>query len=105
MKLHTPLSLLLTFLIIDIATAQTHKSIHQEQHEYYRDLFPDFQPEPYGNSIPLQTRRTAPSREVFGYHPYWMETAWQSYNFNLISTIAYFGCSATSELTLKPVPK
>ena len=87
----TSLFLLLTLLMINIANAQPYKSIHQEQHEYYRDLFPDLQPEPYFASIPMQTRRTAPSREVFGYHPYWMGTAWQSYNFNLISTIAYFG--------------
>ena len=77
--------------MVNIATAQSHRSIHQEQHEIFRELYPDLKAETYGTSIPLQSRRTAPSREVFGYHPYWMETAWQSYNFNLLSTIAYFG--------------
>jgi spore germination protein YaaH len=33
---------------------------------------------------------------VFGYHPYWMGTAWQNYNYNLISTIAYFSAEATA---------
>ena len=39
---------------------------------------------------PISNRTRNPSREVFGYHPYWMGTAWTSYNFNLISTLAYF---------------
>jgi len=28
--------------------------------------------------------------EVFGWHPYWMGSAWQSYSFKLLSTIAYY---------------
>lgn len=28
--------------------------------------------------------------EVFGWHPYWMGSAYKSYNFSLLSTIAYF---------------
>ena len=85
--------LFLTFVLMltNVATGQYHKSIHQEQHEIFRELYRDIKTEPYGASIPIQARRTTPSREVFGYHPYWMGTAWQSYNFNLISTIAYFG--------------
>jgi len=27
---------------------------------------------------------------VFGWHPYWMGTAYKSYNFSLLSTVAYF---------------
>lgn len=30
------------------------------------------------------------SKQVFGWHPYWMGTAYKSYNFSLLSTIAYF---------------
>ncbi|MTI89267.1 MAG: hypothetical protein FH748_15030 [Balneolaceae bacterium] len=30
------------------------------------------------------------SVEVFGWHPYWNGTAYKNYNFNLLSTIAYF---------------
>jgi spore germination protein YaaH len=37
-----------------------------------------------------------PTHEVFGYHPYWMGTAWQNYNYSLISTIAYFSAEATA---------
>jgi len=37
-----------------------------------------------------------PTHEMFGYHPYWMGTAWQNYNYSLISTIAYFSAEATA---------
>jgi spore germination protein len=30
------------------------------------------------------------SRHVFGWHPYWMGTAYHSYNFSLLSAVAYF---------------
>lgn len=30
------------------------------------------------------------SVEVFGWHPYWMENAYESYKFNLLSTLSYF---------------
>ncbi len=30
------------------------------------------------------------TRKVFGWHPYWMGTAYYSYNFSLLSTVAYF---------------
>jgi spore germination protein len=29
--------------------------------------------------------------QVFGWHPYWMGSAYKSYNFGLLSTIAYYG--------------
>lgn len=90
-QLQTSLFLVITLLLSNSVTSQSHKSIHQEQHEFFQTIFPDLKAEPYGASIPIQARRTAPSQEVFGYHPYWMGTAWQNYNYNLISTIAYFG--------------
>lgn len=31
-----------------------------------------------------------PEKEVFGWHPYWMGSAWESYPFELLSTISYF---------------
>lgn len=30
------------------------------------------------------------TNQVYGYHPYWMGTAYKNYNFNLLSRIAYF---------------
>jgi hypothetical protein len=32
-----------------------------------------------------------PGTQVFGWHPYWMGSAYKSYNFSLLSTIAYYG--------------
>ncbi len=35
--------------------------------------------------------------EVFGWHPYWMGSAWQSYSFKLLSTIAYYAYKVDPE--------
>jgi spore germination protein YaaH len=35
-------------------------------------------------------RKLSKKYEVFGWHPHWMGTAWESYDFSLLSTIAYF---------------
>tara|TARA_Y100000022_G_scaffold200627_1_gene216907 strand:+ start:3431 stop:5080 length:1650 start_codon:yes stop_codon:yes gene_type:complete len=35
-------------------------------------------------------RKIKPENEVFGWHPYWMGSAWKSYPFELLSTISYF---------------
>ena len=35
--------------------------------------------------------------EVFGWHPYYMGNAYQSYNFNLLTTIAYFSYDVNPE--------
>ncbi|MBU6167411.1 MAG: hypothetical protein KGQ86_00095 [Bacteroidetes bacterium] len=35
-------------------------------------------------------RKLSKKYEVFGWHPHWMGSAWESYNFSLLSTIAYF---------------
>lgn len=61
------------------------------QYEHYKTLIPDPEAEPTDYLVSLKRRYAAPTREVFGYHPYWMGTAWQNYNYNLLSTIAYFG--------------
>lgn len=34
--------------------------------------------------------RIKPENEVFGWHPYWMGSAWKSYSFELLSTVSYF---------------
>jgi|TARA_B100001996_G_scaffold70501_3_gene51630 spore germination protein YaaH len=87
------------FIFINIANihfAQEYTSIHKTQLEYYKNNYV----EPYAPAViePIinkQNRSANPSKEVFGYHPYWMGTAWQNYNYNLISTIAYFSAEAT----------
>ncbi|NOZ03860.1 MAG: T9SS type A sorting domain-containing protein [FCB group bacterium] len=76
--------------------AQEHPGIHQLQLQYYNKHYPALKTSSVTEPIiPKQTRARAPSRTVFGYHPYWMGTAWQNYNYNLLTTIAYFSAEAT----------
>ena len=89
--------LILYFLMIQSLLCQHYQSIHQQQLEYYNANY--VMPERTDTNIvinPISSRTRNPSREVFGYHPYWMGTAWTSYNFNLISTLAYFSAEVTS---------
>ncbi len=89
--------LILYFLILQSLLAQHYQSIHQYQLEYYNANY--VMPERTDTNIiinPIFTRTRNPSKEVFGYHPYWMGTAWMNYDFNLISTLAYFSAEVTS---------
>lgn len=76
-------------------------SIHQIEHAQHRGQ--RFQEEVPGlprAAVPFMPRDTALTREVFGFHPYWMGTVWQNYQFSLLTTIAYFGAdiSATGDM-------
>ena len=89
---------LITFFIFFFTTifSQQHIGIHQKQLEYYNNIY---KPTHRSNDLdiirPITHRERNPSHEVFGYHPYWMGTAWTNYNFDLISTLAYFSAEAT----------
>jgi spore germination protein YaaH len=91
------------YIIIVLAgwlIGQTVPSIHQTQLEYYNQnyILPELD-----NIDPIRpkvVRDRIPSREVFGYHPYWMGTSWQNYNFDLISTLAYFSAEANTNGSL-----
>ncbi len=48
----------------------------------------DFSGEPRQLQSRVESRD--PSHVVFGYHPYWNGTAWQDYNYNLLSHVAWF---------------
>ena len=88
--------LLLFFTLTGIIFSQHPPGIHQQQLEYYNATY--VQPESADTSEfihPISSRLRTPSKEVFGYHPYWMGTAWTNYNFDLISTLAYFSAEAT----------
>ncbi len=83
-------------ILLGIIVAQDHQSIHQEQAEYYRQNYRHpAKPDDSGPLLPKQLRTTEPSHTVFGYHPYWMGTAWQNYNYNLLTTVAWFSAEAT----------
>ena len=67
-------------------------SIHQTEWQNYRDYQPHGEtPEFHGKPMPLVPRQRALSREVFGYLPYWVYNSYPSLNYDLLSTIAYFG--------------
>ena len=88
--------LTLYFLILQYISAQHYQSIHQQQLEYYNANY--IMPEKIDSNIiinPISQRNRNPSKDVFGYHPYWMGTAWINYNFDLISTLAYFSAEVT----------
>ena len=90
--------IILVFITMSLFSfGQERPSIHQIQLEYYNDNY-TAPPDQRTNEkiIPVQPRNVTPTREVFGYHPYWMGTAWQNYNYNLISTIAFFSAEATA---------
>ena len=80
------------FLILSgFIYSQGYSGIHQMQSEYYKKHYDESSRQQESGSIqPNQPRERTPSHEVFGYHPYWMGTAWQNYNFDLITTLAYF---------------
>ena len=82
--------------------AQNFSSIHQEQLKYYNQNYNHSHKISETDTIyPISSRSREVSKEIFGYHPYWMGTAWTNYNFDLISTLAYFSveASATGGLT------
>jgi len=78
------------------------KSIHQIELNYNKENYLEPLFKPYlGPADPIQARRDDPSKKVFGYHPYWQGTKWQSYNYDLLTTIAYFSAetNSTGDLT------
>ncbi len=70
------------------------RSIHQIDLEKYKD-FQEKEPLPEfsGKPRPLIPRESPPSREVFGYLPYWVYSSYPTLNYDLLTTIAYFGAN------------
>ena len=68
------------------------KSIHQVELEHYKNYVPsERMPKFEGQPMPLLPRSLPPSREVFGYLPYWTYPSYPTLNYDLLTTIAYFG--------------
>ena len=85
------------FSLFSFLFSQDYQSIHQQQLKYYNANY--VMPENADTNIvinPISSRMRNPSKEVFGYHPYWMGTTWTNYNFDLISTLAYFSAEVTA---------
>ena len=69
------------------------KSIHQVEWEQHRDykISSDIQlNETQGPAVALVARQSGPSKEIFGYLPYWAYSNYPTLNYNLLTTIAYF---------------
>ncbi len=80
-----------------MAQSEEPMSIHQIEHSYYSKQFPVMDAPPqFEKAIPLKERFFIPEREVFGYHPYWMNSAYPNYHYSQLSTIAYFGVDLSS---------
>ena len=74
---------------------QSYKGIHQLELEYNNENFVEPLYKTYSEPAnPITQIKKNTSRKVFGYHPYWQGTKWQNYNFELLSTIAYFSAEA-----------
>ncbi len=71
---------------------------HAAQQFQFGDLPtpPDKEMEAEGPTEPLRARRVQPDHVVFGYHPYWSGTAYQNYNYSLLTHIAFFSAEITS---------
>ena len=94
---------LLTILLLPLGIfgQNAPASIHQIQHEKYREM--EFNQEIPGfadRQQPGITNQLVPDKEVFGFHPHWMGTAWQNYNFHLLSTVAFFGVEVNANGSL-----
>ena len=73
------------------------RSIHQIELTYNKANYLEPAYKTYtGPADPIKPREKGPSRMVFGYHPYWQGTKWQNYQYDLLTTIAYFSAEANA---------
>ncbi len=94
------LQILVTILLLPaIVFSQNKNSIHAEQSEHYRnysfeneqawDEFNNFEPT---NKSPIKKTNKSLEKEVFGWSPYWLGTAYYDYDYSLLSEVSYFSC-------------
>ena len=77
------------------APSTPHVSIHQLELEQWKAAEASGW-QPPGDAVgpqwlPLAPRIGALSHEVHGYHPYWLGTSYVSYDWSLLTTVAFFG--------------
>ena len=73
------------------------KGIHQIELEHHKIYYLESTHKPGSTPpIPLKKRFDGPSKIIFGYHPYWSGSKWQNYNYDLLTTIAYFSAEANA---------
>ena len=81
--------------------AQIDRSIHQEQLEYYNSL-----PNPTANHYESTVQASAVylseksgcelNKVVYGWHPYWVGSVYQNYNWDLLSHFSFFSYEVNS---------
>lgn len=81
---------------ITIAQDTTHKSIHQQQLEYYNSLgHADASYYEQHTSARTMTKRSTRAncnlnKVVYGWHPYWSGNTYQNYDWDLLSHFSFF---------------
>ncbi len=90
-------SLLLTLgLVTSVFSYAQFTSIHHEQHEEYKqhgELSEQQWDTIHGttkNMLPRNKSNCNLEYSVYGWHPYWVGTAYNNYDFDLLSTFSYF---------------
>ncbi len=84
------------FVISTVNLIAQYTSIHHEQSEFYQQ-YQNYTEQDFNqlNLISNTINAKKPANcnleyEVYGWHPYWVGTAYNSYDFNLLSTFSYF---------------
>ncbi|MGZ3919268.1 MAG: glycosyl hydrolase family 18 protein [Bacteroidia bacterium] len=98
---------LLIFIFSLQSSAQQHKSIMQEQSEYYSQL--NLKSEKQYDSLRLtetsasisdlrsaSSSTCALNKRIFGWHPYWNGSTYTNYQWNLLSDLCYFDYTVSS---------
>ena len=89
-----PLFFLSLLFISGLSLGQGAKSIHQEELEKYNSL--GHADAAYYEAIPNGELLTSPKmncnleKVVYGWHPYWVGTAYQNYQWDLLSHFSFF---------------
>lgn len=96
-SLPNPIILFVFIVQISLIQAQQNNySIHQEQNDYYKQLGPlSLQDYDRIHEYKLQANRPQKrncslNKIVFGWHPYWMGSAYNNYDWNLLSDFSFF---------------
>ncbi len=100
------LYLFIAFLVANVIKAQptNYKSTVQEQSEFYSKLnmitdaeFDNYNKKDYNlNKLASPTATCVLNKKIFGWHPYWMGSAYTNYQWNLLSDLCYFDYTVSS---------
>lgn len=88
-------SLILIFFLSLKAGAQDTVSIRQQQLEYYNSLghsteWYEQQINPAANNSPSHKVGCTPNKVVYGWHPYWVGSAYTNYDWSLLTHFSFF---------------